>query len=213
MHLIASIADIVLHLDSYLQVVVTQYGAWAYALLFIVVFCETGLVVTPFLPGDSLLFMLGTLAAAGLFRLGPSVALLATAAILGDTANYHIGKYIGPRAFNKDSGRIFRKDNLERAATFYERWGGAAVILGRFMPIIRTFVPFVAGIGKMRYGRFLAFNVIGGLAWVCLFLFAGYFFGNIPFVQKNLTPIIYGIVALSLVPAICGAIAGRRREA
>jgi Uncharacterized membrane-associated protein len=203
---IASLADILLHLDSYLRLVATEHGFLVYALLFIVIFCETGLVVTPFLPGDSMLFMVGTLVAAGMLGLWPSILILAAAAIIGDTVNYHIGAFIGPKAFGKDDGRFFKRDNLIAAQAFYDKWGGAAIVLGRFMPIIRTFVPFAAGIGTMRYPRFLAFNALGGILWVCAFSACGYYFGNVPFVQKNLTPIIYGIVFISIIPACVGFI-------
>ncbi len=209
MHIILTLIDILLHLDSHLRFIATEYGPLVYTILFAVIFCETGLVVTPFLPGDSILFMIGTLAAVDIIGLWPSIALLSAAAIIGDTVNYHIGALIGPRAFNKDEARFFKKENLVAAQAFYEKYGGAAVVLGRFMPIIRTFVPFAAGIGTMRYRRFLAFNVIGGVLWVAIFTFGGYFFGNVPFVQKNLTPIIYCIVFVSVIPALVGMIRGR----
>ena len=204
-----SIVDILLHLDSYLRILATDYGVWVYAALFVVIFCETGLVVTPFLPGDSILFMIGTLSAVGIMSLGPAIALLAMAAIIGDTVNYHIGAFIGPKAFKSDEAKFFKKRHLGEAQAFYEKWGGAAVVLGRFMPIIRTFVPFAAGIGSMRYFKFLAFNALGGILWVLLLCLSGYFFGNVPFVQKNLTLIIYGIVFISLIPAAVGFVHAR----
>jgi len=200
---------ILIHLDTYLRMLATDHGLLVYAILFLVIFCETGLVVTPFLPGDSILFMIGTLSASGILSLGPSIALLAAAAIIGDTANYHIGAFIGPKAFSSDKARFFNKRHLSEAQAFYEKWGGVAIVLGRFMPIIRTFVPFAAGIGSMRYPRFLAFNAFGGALWVILLCLCGYFFGNVPFVQKNLTPIIYGIVFISLIPAVIGFIQAR----
>jgi membrane-associated protein len=211
MQLIGSIFQIILHLDTYLRVIAIDYGPWVYLILFMVIFCETGLVVTPFLPGDSVLFMLGTLAASGVFSLIPSIAILSGAAIIGDTVNYSIGTFTGPKAFTRTEGGFFKKDNLVKAEAFYEKWGGSAIILGRFMPIIRTFVPFAAGIGRMRYGRFIAYNVVGGILWVLFFTLCGYFFGNVPFVQANLTPIMYAIVLVSVIPAIVGGISTRRR--
>lgn len=211
MHHLLWLFNFVLHVDVYLRGFVASYGPWVYLILFAVIFCETGLVVTPFLPGDSMIFMVGTLAASGFFGLLPSILILGSAAVLGDTVNYHIGKFVGPKAFAKENGRFFRRENLEKAQAFYRKWGGLAIILGRFMPIIRTFVPFTAGIGTMHYGRFLAFNAAGGLLWVSLFALAGFFFGNIPFVQKNLAFIIYGIVLVSILPAVFGAIASRRK--
>lgn len=209
MNTLVYLLGIVFHLDTYLRTMAADYGIWVYAILFVVIFCETGLVVTPFLPGDSLLFMLGTLSAAGLFGVLPSLAVLVAAAILGDTANYHIGRSVGPKAFSRDEARFFKKDNLVAAEAFYVKWGGVAIILGRFMPIIRTFVPFAAGIARMRYPRFLSFNVIGAILWVSSITLCGYFFGNVPFVRRNLTPIIYGIILLSLIPAVVGFFHGR----
>lgn len=212
MQFIMWFVHVMLHLDVYLKTLGTEYGVWVYLILFLVVFCETGLVVTPILPGDSMLFMLGTLSATGIFSLVPSLVILSTAAILGDTVNYHIGKYFGPKAFSSESGRFFKKENLDKAAAFYEKWGGVAIILGRFMPIIRTFVPFTAGIGKMHYPRFLAFNAIGGIMWVSFFTLCGFFFGNILFVQKNLTIIIYAIVIVSVMPACIGVLKSRIKK-
>jgi membrane-associated protein len=209
MSFIMTLFDFVIHLDAHLRLLATDYGTWAYVLLFLLIFCETGLVVTPFLPGDSVLFMLGTLAAGGFFGLVPSLSVLMVAAVVGNVVNYQIGRFLGPRAFSREKARFFKKENLDKAQAFYDRWGGVAIVLGRFMPIIRTFVPFAAGIGKMRYGKFLFYNVVGSVAWVALFIMCGYFFGNIPFVQKNLTPIIYGIVFVSLVPAFVGLIKSR----
>jgi membrane-associated protein len=210
MQFIMSVFDLVVHLDAHLRSFASDYGVWVYVLLFVVIFCETGLVVTPFLPGDSMIFMLGTLSAVGIFRLAPTVLLLSIAAILGDTVNYHIGKFIGPKAFSKENGRFFKHDNLVAAQEFYAKWGGSAIVLGRFMPIIRTFVPFAAGIGSMSYPHFLSFNAIGGVCWVLLFSLCGYFFGNVPFVKENLTIIIYGIVLVSVLPAVIGWLKSRR---
>jgi membrane-associated protein len=202
--------DAILHIDRYLKILGTNYGAAVYLVLFLIVFCETGLVITPFLPGDSLLFMAGTLSATGILSLAPTLLIFALAAILGDTVNYHAGKFFGPRAFTSDTRLLFKKENLERATLFYEKWGGAAIVLGRFMPIIRTFVPFTAGIGKMNYFRFLVFNAAGAVAWVGFFTLCGFFFGNIPVVQKNLTLVIYGIVVVSLIPAVVGAVRSKK---
>lgn len=204
--------NILIHLDSYLRMLATDHGLLVYAVLFVIIFCETGLVVTPFLPGDSILFMIGTLSASGILGIGPSIALLAAAAIIGDTANYHIGAFVGPKAFRSDEARFLNKKHLAEAQAFYDKWGGTAIVLGRFMPIIRTFVPFAAGIGSMRYPRFLAFNAFGGTLWVLLMCLCGYFFGNVPFVQKNLTLIIYVIVFISLIPAAIGFVRTRRTK-
>jgi len=212
MPFIMSVFDFVLHLDVHLRAIAVDYGAWAYVLFFLVIFCETGLVVTPFLPGDSVLFMLGALTASGILDFLPASLILLAAAILGDTVNYEIGKYIGPHAFQKKEARFFNKANLLKAQAFYEKWGGLAIFLGRFMPIIRTFVPFVAGIGKMRYGKFISFNVIGGLVWVFLFMGCGYLFGNIYFVKQHLTALVFGIVMVSLIPVVIGALKSRKRK-
>lgn len=196
-----SILDLFLHLDVHLQSVIAQYGALTYGLLFLIVFCETGLVVTPFLPGDSLLFAAGAFAARGAFQPAFLFLLLAAAAVLGDTVNYAIGHVIGPRVF-QSRYRFLNREHLLKAERFYEKYGGKTIILARFMPIIRTLAPFVAGVGKMDYPRFLAFNMIGGVAWVALFLFGGYFFGNIPAVEKNFSLVILVIIVLSVLPAI-----------
>ena len=183
--------------------VVNTAGLWSYALLFVVIFCETGLVVTPFLPGDSLIFAAAAVAASPEQAvLDPWVlfAVLAAAAILGDTANYWIGAKLGPAVLNKPDSRIFRKDYIDKTHAFFERWGGPAIIVGRFAPFVRTFGPFLAGVGAMHYRRFLAYNVVGGVAWVGLFTAAGYFFGRIPVVEKNLTLVLAGVVVVTLVP-------------
>ena len=191
--------DLFVHLDAHLAELTTAYGVWIYAILFAIVFAETGLVVTPFLPGDSLLFACGALAATGALDLKLLLLLLPLAAILGDTANYHIGKYIGPRAF-KSNSRWLKREHLERTHAFYEKHGGKTIVLARFVPIVRTFAPFVAGIGVMSYGRFLAYNVFGGILWVGLCIGAGYAFGNIPVVKNNFSIVVLGIVAISLLP-------------
>jgi membrane-associated protein len=192
--------DLVAHLDSHLAALLQQYGGWVYLLLFMIVFCETGLVVTPFLPGDSLLFVAGALAATGSMDVNLLVLTLAAAAILGNTVNYAVGRYLGPKVFHWDQSRFFNRKALVRAHAFYERHGGKTVIITRFVPILRTFAPFVAGIGSMSYARFTAYNVAGGLLWVLSLLYSGYWFGNVPFVKQNLSWVILGVVALSLAP-------------
>ena len=206
------IIDLFLHLDEHLNDIFLQYGAWTYAILFLIVFCETGLVVTPFLPGDSLLFAVGALSASGGLDVWVLFALLSFAAILGDTVNYWIGNYIGPRAFSGNV-RFLKKEYLERTHKFYEKHGGKTIILARFMPIIRTFAPFVAGVGSMTYGRFFMYNVVGGIVWVAGFLFAGYFFGNIPAVKHNFTLVILGIIAVSVIPPIIEVVKHKRQAA
>jgi len=202
MEFIKSVLDFILHLDTHLSALIQQYGFWTYLILFVVIFCETGLVVTPFLPGDSLLFAAGTFAASGSLKVGWLFAALAVAAVLGDTVNYWLGKIVGPKVFAKEKSRIFKKEYLERTHRFYEKYGAETIIIARFVPIIRTFAPFVAGIGRMSYGKFLSYNVVGGVGWVAIFIFGGYFFGNIPFVKKNFSLVIIAIILISLVPAV-----------
>jgi membrane-associated protein len=194
--------DIFLHLDIYLAQLVDSYGIWVYAILFAVIFCETGLVVTPFLPGDSLLFVAGTIAATGGMDLFILIGSLMTAAILGDSCNYFIGRYIGEKLFANPDSRIFRRDYLERTHAFYDRHGGKTVTMARFVPIIRTFAPFVAGVGEMPYLRFLFFSVFGTILWVGGLTTLGYLFGNVEFIKKNLSMVLIGIVALSFMPAV-----------
>lgn len=198
----AALVDLLLHLDRHLVWVAHNYGVWIYALLFLIVFCETGLVATPFLPGDSLLFVAGTIAAAGAMDVHLVVILLIVAAVLGDTVNYWIGKAVGPRVFHEERARFFRKEYLDRTHRFYERHGGKTIVIARFVPVIRTFAPFVAGIGTMDYRRFLLFNVTGAVLWVTSLTYAGYFFGNLPWVKANLTLVILGIILLSISPGI-----------
>ena len=193
--------DIVLHLNRHLAEMVADYGAWVYGILFLIVFCETGLVVTPFLPGDSLLFAAGALAASGALNLGLTLALLFVAAVLGDTVNYWIGRTTGEGLQHKFP-RLVRKEYLDRTHAFFEKYGGKTIIIARFVPIVRTFAPFVAGAGEMSYGRFMAYNAIGGALWVLVCALAGYFFGNLPFVQKNFSVVILGIIVVSVLPAV-----------
>jgi membrane-associated protein len=192
--------DLLVHLDRHLAVLLQQYGAWVYLLLFAIIFCETGLVVTPFLPGDSLLFIAGALAAGGGIDVHLLALVLVGAAVLGNTVNYSIGRFMGPRVFHWEDSRFFNKRALERAHAFYEKHGGKTIIITRFVPVLRTFAPFVAGIARMTYINFTAYNVAGALAWVLLLLYAGYWFGNVPFVKENLTWVILGIIAVSLLP-------------
>ena len=212
MEFIKSVIDFVLHLDVHLSELIQTYGLWTYLILFAVIFCETGLVVTPFLPGDSLLFAAGTFAARGDLKVVVLFLLLAAAAVIGDTVNYWIGKIIGPKVFQKENSRIFKKQYLDRTHEFYEKYGAETIIIARFVPIVRTFAPFVAGIGRMTYGKFLSYNVIGGVAWVALFTFGGYFFGNIPFVKKNFSLVIIAIILISLVPVLLEFLKHREKK-
>src|SRR3990170_7595032 len=211
MELIAQFIDLVLHLDQHLAAFVQTHGAWIYFLLFMIVFAETGLVVTPFLPGDSLLFVAGTLAAAGGMNVGLLIALLIAAAILGDAVNYWVGHHLGPRVFRNKDSRFFKPAYLDYTHAFFERHGGKTIIIGRFLPIIRTFAPFVAGIGSMTYGRFLLYNVAGAILWVVSLVMAGFLFGNLRIVKENLTLVIIGIIILSLVPGFVEYLRHRRR--
>jgi membrane-associated protein len=199
MDLLRQLVDIFLHLDRHLAEVTRDYGAFTNFILFVIVFCETGLVVTPFLPGDSLLFTAGALASLGSLHLGVLVLILSAAAILGDTANYWIGKKIGPRAFD-GSVRFLKQEHLRKTEAFYERHGRKTIVIARFVPIVRTFAPFVAGVGSMSYGVFLSYNVIGGVAWVLICVLSGYFFGNIPVVKRNFSVVILAIIAISMIP-------------
>ncbi|MCX8024525.1 MAG: DedA family protein [Thermanaerothrix sp.] len=201
--------DLILHLDRYLDLIIRSFGLWTYLILFIVIFIETGLVVTPFLPGDSLLFAAGAFAAKGSFNVSLLFFMLWLAAVLGDTANYWIGHYVGPRVF-RENVRWLKREYLERTQAFYDKHGGKTIFLARFIPIIRTFAPFVAGIGKMRYGYFITYNVVGGLVWTALFIFGGYFFGNLPFVKHNFSFIIIAIILISVLPAVIEALRNRR---
>jgi membrane-associated protein len=210
--LLSNFVDIVLHLDRHLQWLVGNYGAWIYAILFVIVFCETGLVVTPFLPGDSLLFVAGALAAAGDMYIHGLFAALAAASFLGDNTNYWIGRYIGPRVFTRAGSRLLNPEHLQRTQRFYDRYGAKTVFFARFVPIIRTFAPFVAGIGHMQYPRFLFFSFSGSIAWVGSLAYAGYYFGNVPMVKENLTFVIIAIVLVSILPGIVGYFRHRARQ-
>lgn len=204
--------DIFLHLDTYLSTVIQQYGVWTYLILFLVIFLETGVVVTPFLPGDSLLFAAGAFAATGAFDVGWLFLLLFIAAVLGDTVNYRIGYMIGPRAFHEQH-RFLKQEHLERTHQFYERHGGKTIVIARFIPIIRTFAPFVAGIGRMTYSHFVLYNIVGGFVWTAGFIFGGYFFGNLPLVKKHFTLVILAIIVLSIMPPVIEMIQHYRRKA
>jgi membrane-associated protein len=209
MEFLKTIIDLFLHLDVHLREVTSQYGTWTYALLFAIVFCETGLVVTPILPGDSLLFAAGALAALGTLNPWLLFLLLSVAAIIGDMVNYWAGHYFGARIF-KPNARILKTEYLDRTHAFYERYGGKTIVLARFVPIIRTFAPFVAGMGRMGYGRFFAYNVFGALFWVASCVAAGYFFGNIEVVRKNFSVVILAIIFISILPGIIAFVRARR---
>ena len=210
MEYLASFIDIILHLDKHLAVLVQEYGQWIYAILFVIIFSETGFVVTPFLPGDSLLFVAGALAALGGMDIVVLLAVLAVAAVLGNMVNYQIGRFLGPRVFQWEQSRFFNKTALEKTHAFYEKHGGKTLVISRFLPLFRTFAPFVAGIGAMSYSRFTFFNLVGGLGWVGSLTLAGYWFGNLPWIQKNLSLVILAIIAISLVPVVVGWLQHRR---
>lgn len=204
MELLLSFVDLVLHLDKHLPLLIQQYGTWIYLALFLVIFCETGLVITPFLPGDSLLFISGAIAATGAMAPELLVVLLVSASFLGDNTNYWIGRLAGPRIFKSNTSRLLNRDYLDKTHQFYQKHGGKAIILARFFPIIRTFAPFVAGMGYMDYRRFLAFSFGGSIAWVGSFVLGGYFFGNIPFIKQNLMLVMLAIIFVSILPGIVG---------
>ena len=211
MEILAQFIDIVLHLDKHLAILVQQYGLWIYGILFVIIFSETGFVVTPFLPGDSLLFVAGALAALGEggMDIVVLIAVLTTAAILGNTLNYHIGRFLGPKVFHWENSRFFNKGALLKTHLFYEKHGGKTLVISRFLPLFRTFAPFVAGIGSMSYVKFTLFNLIGALAWVVSLCLAGYWLGNMPWVKANLSVIIVGIILFSLVPIAVGYVKSR----
>ena len=217
MEVLHQLVDIFLHLNKHLDELCREYGTWTYAILFVVIFCETGLVVTPFLPGDSLLFAAGALAAGEGNPLHPGVLLLllSISAIAGDAANYAIGKFLGPKVLRNEQSRIFKKYYLDKTHAFYEKYGGKTIIIARFVPIVRTFAPFVAGVGTMTYMRFAAYNVVGGAGWVAICVFGGYFFGNLPLVKKNFELVILAIIFISVLPMAVEfwRARGRRRDA
>lgn len=202
MSIINTFIQIFLHLDKNINFIVSNYGSWTYLIIFIIIFCETGLVVTPFLPGDSLVFAIGAVAALGAIKMPVIFILLCMAAIAGDTLNYHIGYIIGPQIFEREKIKFLKKEYLYKTQSFYERHGRKTIIIARFVPIVRTFAPFVAGIGKMSYKRFISYNIVGGISWVSLFLFVGYFFGNLPIIKVHFTLIVYLIILISIMPGI-----------
>lgn len=202
MDLIPYLVDILLHLDRHLGEIIRDFGVWTYLILFVIVFCETGLVVTPILPGDSLLFAVGTFAALGALDLAVSLIMLSVAAVAGDSINYAIGYRVGPSVFRGERSWWLNREYLDRTHRFYERHGSKTIVIARFVPIVRTFAPFVAGIGRMTYSRFLTYNVAGGIAWIAIFVLGGYFFGNIPVVKRNFTVVILAIIVISVLPAL-----------
>ncbi|HMK42546.1 MAG TPA: DedA family protein [Dissulfurispiraceae bacterium] len=207
----AELVDFILHFDKYLQSFIQIYGVWTYAILFLIVFSETGFVVTPFLPGDSLLFVCGAFAATGAFELATLFGVLSAAAILGNVVNYQVGVFVGPKVFSREKSRFLKKEYLDRTHRFYEKHGGKAVVIARFLPIIRTFAPFVAGIGRMNYAMFTFYNVVGCVAWIASFVLAGYFFGNIPAVKRNFTIVIMAIIVISIIPSIVEVLRHRKK--
>ena len=210
MEWLTQVAGLVLHLDRHLLDFATNYGAWVYVLLFVIIFCETGLVVTPFLPGDSLLFVAGTVAATGALNVHVLVILLVIGAVLGDSVNYSIGRWLGPRVFRMPKSWFFNPKHLHSANAFYERHGGKTIIIARFVPIVRTYAPFVAGVGAMGYRRFIGFNVVGGFVWVVLLAYGGYLFGNIPWVKQNISLVVIGIIVVSILPGVVEYLRAKR---
>lgn len=204
MELIKLFWDYFIHIDKHLGGIIEYFGPWVYVVFFLIIFCETGLVVTPFLPGDSLLFAIGAFCAQGSFNVANIFILLSIAAILGDNVNYRIGRYMGPKVFHEEKARFWNKEHLEKTHNFFEKHGGKTIIIAQFMPIIRTFAPFVAGIGSMTYWRFLIYNLIGVISWVSFFVLGGYYFGNLPVVKQNFTLVIMVIIIISLMPAVIG---------
>lgn len=209
MEILSTFVDFILHLDKHLIELVQHYGNGVYLILFLIVFAETGLVVMPFLPGDSLLFVTGALAAGGALNVHTVAIVLMAAAFAGDNTNYWIGRYVGPKVFRKKQSRFLNPQHLQRTQDFYDKHGGKTIVLARFLPIIRTFAPFVAGIGKMSYKHFIGFSLLGSLCWIGFFVYGGYYFGNIPFVKNNLTYFIFGIVIVSLVPGLIAYLRNR----
>ncbi|MBM7834020.1 DedA family protein [Clostridium sardiniense] len=210
MNLISGLIDIVLHLDKYLGVLINNYGTLVYVILFFIILCETGLVVTPFLPGDSLVFAAAAFAAIGSLNIWILLISLSVAAILGDTINYNIGKYLGQKILNRGDSRFIKKEYIDKTNAYYDKYGGKTIVIARFIPIVRTFAPFVAGIGSMHYKQFITFNAIGGLLWVVTASLLGFFFGNIPFVANNFSLVIIAIILISILPALIEVIKGRK---
>lgn len=211
MEFIYFLFDFIIHIDKHLGEIISQYGFWTYAILFLIIFCETGLVVTPFLPGDSLLFATGAFCAIGALDVWTSFTLIAVAAIIGDTVNYYIGSKIGHKAFS-GKYKFLKKEHLDKTHQFYEKYGGKTIIIARFVPIVRTFAPFVAGVGEMTYSKFVIYNIVGGIVWSGIFVFAGYLFGNMPFIKSNFTIVIFAIIFISIVPMIIEFIKHRRAK-
>ncbi len=210
--MLRNLIDFVLHLDKHLNYIVESAGLWCYLIFFLIIFAETGLVVTPFLPGDSLLFALGTFAAIGSLRVEWVFIILCAAAVLGDSANYAIGKYFGQIILKHEGSWFLKKEHIERTHKFYEKYGAKTIVIARFVPIVRTFAPFIAGVGKMTYLKFFSYNVIGGVLWVTLFVFGGFFFGNIPVIKRNFTFVIFAIIIISILPAVIEVIRQKRQS-
>lgn len=212
MSIIGTFINVILHLDKYLNIIFQSFGIWTYIIIFIIIFCETGLVVTPFLPGDSILFAAGTLASIGSLNVFTLFAVFFISAVAGDTVNYYIGKKIGSGILEKKDMKFVNKEYLNKAHRFYEKHGSMTIALGRFIPIIRTFVPFVAGIGEMNYSRFITYNMLGGFLWVLLFLGGGYFFGGLPFIKQHFSYVVIAIIIISAIPAIVTFVKEKRRQ-
>lgn len=210
MSIIGTFINVILHLDKYLNVITQNYGVWTYILIFLIIFCETGLVITPFLPGDSILFATGALAAIGSLKILILFMLFYMAAVIGDTVNYYIGQKVGNKILEKENVKYINKEYLKKANSFYEKHGSMTIVVGRFIPIIRTFVPFVAGIGEMSYSKFIIYNMLGGLLWVTLFLGGGYFFGNLPFIKQHFSYVLIAIIIISIIPVITAFIKEKR---
>ena len=213
MEFVKEFLDLFLHLDTHLNAVIRNYGVWTYLLLFLIVFCETGLVITPILPGDSLLFAAGAFAASGALDVKWLLILLSIAAIAGDAVNYAVGHFMGPKVFSRPDNRFLKQEYLDRTHQFYEKYGGKTIIIARFVPIVRTFAPFVAGVGSMTYAKFASYNVLGGVLWVAICVLAGYAFGNIPLVKQNFTLVILGIIFVSILPGVIEFLRQRRQPA
>ena len=212
MDLLTLIVDFILHVDVHLQELMNNYGLWVYGILFLIIFSETGLVVTPFLPGDSLLFAAGALTVGSAMDVNILALVLVSAAVLGNITNYTIGHFFGAKLFNNPNSKIFRRDYLEKTHLFFDKHGGKTIIITRFLPIVRTFAPFVAGMGAMTYKRFMVFNIVGGILWVCSFVYAGYLFGNMPIVRQNFTLLVMGIIVFSILPIVIETVRHRLKR-